>query len=76
MSEMYMRIEELCNARGIKIGKLCSELNISRGVMSNLKNGSTKQLSAATVQLVADYFSVSTDVIYGREGQKQAPHQW
>ena len=73
MSEMHRNIEALCLKNGIKIGTLCANLGISRGVMSNLKNGSTKKLAAETVQKIADYFEVSTDVIYGREEKRPTP---
>ena len=46
MYNMYTIIESLCQERGIRPGKLCAELSISRGILSDLKAGRTKQLSA------------------------------
>ena len=63
MSEMYGRIESLCSENGITIGKMCSDLGISRGVMGDLKAGRTKKLSANNVEKIARRFSVSSDYI-------------
>ena len=42
MVNMYEIIEALCKDKGIKPGKLCTDLGISRGIMSDLKAGRTK----------------------------------
>lgn len=62
---MYERIYELCTENGIKPGTLCSELGISRGILSDLKAGRTRELSIKNARLIADYFHVSTDYILG-----------
>lgn len=74
MDNMYGIIERLCAERGIKIGKLCAELKISRGVIGDLKAGRTKQLSATNMGKIADYFDVTTDFLLGKE-QKETPTQ-
>ena len=73
MDNMYGIIEGLCESNGIKPGKLCSELGISRGTLSDLKAGRTKKLSADNAQKIADYFSVTTDYLYGREEKEKLP---
>ncbi|MBR2048311.1 MAG: helix-turn-helix transcriptional regulator [Oscillospiraceae bacterium] len=65
MGTMYGIIEQLCTERGIKPGKLCSELGISRGILSDLKAGRTKKLSAENVAKISAYFGVSTDYLLG-----------
>lgn len=70
MCKMYGIIEELCSAQGIKPGKLCSDVGISRGVLSDLKAGRTKKLSMDTAEKIAKYFGVSTDYL---NGQKKSP---
>ena len=65
MCEMYQAIESLCAQRGIRPGKLCAELGISRGVLSDLKSGRTRQLSAENVSKIAAYFGVSADALLG-----------
>ena len=65
MGTMYGIIEQLCAERGIKPGKLCAELGISRGIISDLKAGRTKKLSAENVAKISTYFGVSTDYLLG-----------
>lgn len=67
MDNMYGIIESLCASKGIKPGKLCSELGISRGTIGDLKAGRTKKLSAENVAKIASYFGVSTDFVLGKE---------
>ncbi len=45
MNTLYERIEQLCQEHGITPGKLCSEINIRRSVLSDLKAGRKKGLS-------------------------------
>lgn len=73
MSEMYGRIEELCKSNGISIGKMCTELGVSRGTMGDLNAGRTKKLSADNVSKIAAYFSVSTDFILTGAQKENAP---
>ncbi len=70
---MYGIIESLCFDRGMKPGKLCSELGISRGIMGDLKSGRTKKLSAENIKKIAEYFEVSTDYILTGEQKKPTP---
>lgn len=65
MDTMYGIIEQLCAERGIKPGKLCAELGISRGIISDLKAGRTKKLSAENVAKISSYFGVSADYLLG-----------
>lgn len=72
MCKMYGIIESLCKDRGIKPGKMCADLGISRGIMGDLKAGRTKRLSAENIAKVSAYFGVSSDYLLGKES-KQAP---
>lgn len=72
MCKMYGIIEQLCTGRGIKPGKLCADLGISRGIMGDLKAGRTKRLSAENIAKVANYFGVSTDYLLTSEEDKKA----
>lgn len=65
MCKMYGIIEELCRERGIKPGKMCADLGISRGVMGDLKAGRTKKLSAENIEKVSRYFGVPSDYLLG-----------
>jgi len=65
MDNTYDRIVELCNEKGIKPGKMCAEMGLSRGMISDLKMGRTKELSIGNTTKIADYFRVSVDYLLG-----------
>ena len=44
MSELYNRIAMLCKQQGISIGKMCNQLGISRGNLTELKMERIKTL--------------------------------
>lgn len=67
MDNMYTIIETLCTRQGIRPGKLCSELGISRGILSDLKAGRTKKLSAENLTKIAGFFGVSIGYLLGEE---------
>lgn len=73
MGEMYNRILALCKERGIKPGRVCTDTGLSRGMMSDLKMGRTKELSAKNTKIIADYFGVTTDYLLTGEETKKAP---
>lgn len=63
MSTLYKTIMSLCEYRGIKGGKMCADIGISKSMLSDLKMGRKKTLSAETLAKIANYFSVSVDSI-------------
>ena len=67
MSILYNRISTLCAQHNITPGKLCSELGISRGIITDLKAGRKKDLTATTAYKIAKYFSVSVGYLLGLE---------
>lgn len=73
MGNMYTIIEQLCQEHGIRPGKLCGDLGISRGILSDLKTGRTRRLSAENLERIAAYFHVSTDSLLGSPEIKKAP---
>ncbi len=66
MPELYERIENLCKEKGINITFLCSECGIPRASLSDFKSGRKKTLSAKVLSLIADYFGVTVDYLYGK----------
>lgn len=72
MGILYERILELCKDKGIKPGRLCNDLGLSRGLMTDLKMGRKKGLSAETADKIASYFGVSVGYLLGTE-QKEKP---
>ena len=66
MENLYERIEELCRSRGIRPGRLCNDLGISRGLVTALKMGRQKSVNAETAQKIASYFGVSVGQLLGQ----------
>lgn len=71
MDTLYERIMLLCNKKGIKGGKLCTDIGISKGIITDLKMGRTKSLSFATTLKIANYFEVSVGYLLGEEEKKK-----
>ncbi|AIG43877.1 TPA: helix-turn-helix domain-containing protein [Streptococcus suis] len=63
MFSTFERIKELAKSRGVTLGGLEERLGLSRNSIYTMKN---KKPSAERLQLIADYFNVSTDYLLGR----------
>ncbi len=72
MYNLYETISSLCEEKGIKPGRMCNELGISRGAITDLKAGRKQSLSAETLSKIATYFGVSVDYLLG-SAQKEEP---
>ena len=68
MANLYESILALCERDGIRPGRLCDELGISRGLMTDLKMGRKKGVNAETAQKIASFFGVSVGYLLGIEG--------
>lgn len=67
MGNLYDTILSLCNDKGIRPGRLCDELGLSRGLMTDLKMERKKTVNAQTAQKIASYFGVSVGYLLGEE---------
>ena len=67
MEILYTRIEALCSERNIRPGRLCNDLGLSRGLVTDLKMGRKKSLNAETAQKIAAYFGISVGQLLGQE---------
>lgn len=67
MGNLYDTILSLCNHKGIRPGRLCDELGLSRGLMTDLKMERKKTVNAQTAQKIAAYFGVSVGYLLGEE---------
>lgn len=65
--EIYNRISSLCSLHGITGSKLCSDLGLSRSMLTDLKYGRKKDLYATTAYKIAKYFGVSVGYLLGLE---------
>lgn len=71
MGSLYKRIVALCDSRGIKGGKMCTDIGISKGLLTDLKMGRRTGVSAVTAQKIASYFNVSVGYLLGEEDEKK-----
>lgn len=67
MSTLYKTIIALCEEKGIKGGRLCTDTGISKGLLTDLKMGRRTGVSAKTAQKIASYFDVSVGYLLGEE---------
>ena len=65
MVTLYERLSNLCKEKGIKGGRMCTELGFSKSLMTDLKSGRKKGVNAETAQKIASYFGVSVGYLLG-----------
>lgn len=70
MANLYETIELLCQERGIRPGRLCADLGLSRGLMTDLKMGRKKGVNAETARKIADYLGVSVGYLLGQDASR------
>lgn len=76
MGTLYERIISLCEEKGITGGKMCTELHMSKGTLTDLKMGRQTGISATKAQKIASYFNVSVGYLLGeeeKEAKKEKP---
>ena len=71
MCTLYKNIVALCEEKGIKGGKMCTDTGISKGLLTDLKMGRRTGVSATTAQKIASYFGVSVGYLLGEEEEKE-----
>lgn len=75
LGTLYENIIALCNERGIKGGKMCTDIGMSKGILTDLKMGRQSGISAANAQKIASYFGVSVGYLLGEEEKKETATQ-
>ena len=75
MGNLYTQIQQLCAAKGIRPGRLCDELGLSRGLMTDLKMGRKKSVSAETAQKIAAYFGITVGQLLGQQDSSDVLEQ-
>ena len=73
MGTLYENIIALCEDRGIKGGKMCTDIGMSKGILTDLKMGRQTGISAVNAQKIASYFGVSVGYLLGEEDKKEKP---
>ena len=71
MPTLYQTIIKLCEDRAISGGKMCNDLNLSRGLITDLKMGRKSSVSAETAMKIANYFGVSVEYLFGSEKREK-----
>ena len=75
MVTLYERLSDLCQEKGIKGGRMCTDLGFSKSLMTDLKSGRKKGVNAETAQKIASYFGVSVGYLLGEEEKEEKPVQ-
>ena len=73
MANLYERLSSLCAESGITGYKMCADLSLSKNLMTELKSGRKRGLSAKTAAKIAAYFDVTVDYLLGNEDNKKTP---
>ena len=63
MLTMYDRILYACREKGFTPGYMCDTLGIRRSMITELKNGRTKNLSCEKVAVLSEFLGVSCDYL-------------
>ena len=66
MSELYNRIEDLCQESGVTVTAMCKESGVTRASLTDLKMGRKKGINAQTAQKIAAYLGVSVSYLLGQ----------
>lgn len=61
MGTLYENIKSLCDANNTKPGRMCAEIGISKGLISDLKAGRKKTIQIETAKKIADFFSIPVE---------------
>ena len=67
----YDRFEELCRQKGVKPGRACVEMGLSRSLAAKWKNTFTKKPGAEALEKMSVYFGMSINEILGQKQQKR-----
>ena len=70
MSELYERIMLHCRMKGITGGKMCSDLHLSRSLLTDLKMGRKQSISAVTASKIANYFGTTSGYLLGDDSRE------
>lgn len=73
MNTLHKIITSLCEEKGISGYRLCKDIGIQPSILTDLKSGRKKGLSAEIANKIADYFGVSVGYLLGTEDKKTPP---
>lgn len=67
----YDRFEALCFDKGVKPGRACIEMGLSRSLAAKWKATKTEKPSAEVLEKMANYFGMSIEGILGIERKEE-----
>ena len=71
MEELYKKIVNLCEIKGVSLAQMAKECGISKNIFTELKKGRTKTLSSKTLTKITEYFKVTADYLLGSSDEKE-----
>ena len=71
MDSLHDRISKLCEEKNISKYRLCKDIGIQPSIMTDLKSGRKKGLSAGVANKIAEYFCVSVGYLLGTEARTE-----
>lgn len=73
MSVLYERLFKLCQDHGITGYRMAKDSGVSVNIMTDLKSGRKKSISAEVANKIAEYFGVSVGYLLGTEEKESTP---
>lgn len=67
MNDLYLKITELCKEYGVSPFKMCKDIGLTSGFISDLKMGRQSGITATKAAKIADYFGITVDELLGNE---------
>lgn len=65
----YKRFEQLCEAKGVRPGKACADMGLSRSLAAKWKNTGTKKPSTEALEKMSAYFGISINEILNEDSE-------
>ena len=70
MANLYETLHALCEQKGVRGATVCREIGLSPNLLTELKSGRKKGVSAVTAEKLARYFGVSVSYLLGTEEEQ------
>lgn len=73
MGNLHETISDLCDKKNVSAYRMCKDIGIRPSIITDLKMGRKKGLSAEVANKIAEYFGVTVGYLLGTEETKKAP---
>ena len=75
MGNLHETISVLCDKKNVSAYRMCKDIGIRPSIITDLKMGRKKGLSAEVANKIAEYFGVTVGYLLSTEETKKAPAQ-